>query len=470
MKVTAKNIFTVLAFLFMFGYASYSNIIAKATNGLSRYILLVGILFFVVLANSSRKFTLKLPSSVPPYMLLWFLMGLFALAGIVRVRFGSLQIVICILFAFVAGTNDDWIETAVKIAKFLLFVFVFFTFFFLLFPKTYKVVTHFYGFIPDGTARGAFPYRAGIASHYSINALNISLLLIFVAVKYILDNGITLKFKKGSTFDLVLMGMTFFALLMTAKRGVLVWSILAVGIFYILLNKGNVGNIIKVIIIALILLGILILLSENIAVLSKVFERFRVVGTSEDNSAAQRLAMWKLALRYFKKSPIFGTGFWTYRGFYNTNLSAIYDKNGQHGSIDAHNVYIQVLCETGIIGLTIYLLAIGFLLYRTITLLWTLDRNESRLQGIISLSLALQIFYILYSFSGNCFYDMTFFYYSFSMALTYAAENRIRKNRMQYSRQSEEVQQNVREVYYDEEEVVETVRETYNENSNVNLS
>ena len=65
---------------------------------------------------------------------------------------------------------------------------------------------------------------------------------------------------------------------------------------------------------------------------------------------------------------------------------------------------------------------------------------------------------------------MTFFYYSFAMALTYAADNRILKDRaMQYSKPSEEVQQNVREVYYDKE-VVETVREIYHENSNVNLS
>ena len=467
MKITTKKIFIILMMLFMLGYASYSNIIARATNSLSRYILLGGILLFAVIANSDKNLLLKIPSKVPPYMLCWLLMGIFALSGFARVKFGSLQIVICILFAFVSGSNDKWIDTALQIAKFLLFVFVFFTFFFFVFPRLYSIVTGFYGFIPDGTSRGAYPYRAGIASHYSINALNISILLVIVAVKYISDNGITLKVHKESAFDFILIMLSFVALLMTSKRGVLVWSILAIGIFYILLNKGKVGNIVKILLIAFVLLGVLTILAENSQIIARVFDRFRVVGTSEDNSSAQRVAMWKLALSYFKQSPLFGTGFWTYRGFYSENLSAEYSINGKHTSIDAHNVYIQVLCETGIVGFMIYILAVGFLLYRTIILLWS-SENKPKARQYLSLSLALQLFYILYSFSGNCFYDMTFFYYALAMGITYSVETRMKNE----SRQSKlpTSRSTIRELYHSDD-MNGTVREKiYYENSDIDLS
>ena len=466
MKITIKKIFIILMMLFMLGYASYSNIIARATNSLSRYVLLGSILLFAVMANSDKNFLLKIPSKVPPYMLCWLLMGIFALSGFARVKFGSLQIVICILFAFISGSNDQWIDTALRIARFLLFVFVFFTFFFFVFPRLYSIVTGFYGFIPDGTSRGAYPYRAGITSHYSINALNIAILLVIAVVKYLCDNGITLKIRKESVFDFVLIMLSFVALLMTAKRGVLVWSILAIGIFYILLNKGKVGNVVKILLVAFVLLGILIILAENSQVIAKVFERFKVVGTSEDNSAAQRIAMWKLALSYFRQSPIFGTGFWTYRGFYNENLSAEYSVNGKHTSIDAHNVYIQVLCETGVVGFVIYILAIGFLLYRTIILLWSLE-NRQRLKQYISLSLALQLFYILYSFSGNCFYDMTFFYYALAMGIVYSVET-VWKNESRQLKSSPN-RNTVRELYRGDD--TNTVREKiYYENSDIDLS
>ena len=74
MKVTTKKLFTVLTMLCMLGYASYSNIIARATGTLSRYILLGGILLFVLIAQSDKNMQLKIPSKVPPYMLLWLLM------------------------------------------------------------------------------------------------------------------------------------------------------------------------------------------------------------------------------------------------------------------------------------------------------------------------------------------------------------------------------------------------------------
>ena len=435
MKISLKNTAMSIMLLILFGYASYSNIIARATTGGAKYVLLAGLAVFAVMANA-KDMKLRIPSGgFPPYMVCWFLMALFVVSGITRVMFGSLQILVCIFFVLMCGSYEDWTDYSYNIAKFMLGIFIFFTFFFFVFPALYRVVINFYGFIPDGTMRGQYPYRAGISSHYSINAINISLFFIITAIRHISKFGLKLKFEKGYRLNFLLCAVSFVALVMTSKRGVLVWSMLAIAIAYIFMEKGKIGNIFKIVMVALVLLGVLSMLAENVEFVNNLFERFKVVGSDEDNSSEQRFVMWQLALSAFAENPVFGIGFWKYRELYNANLSAIYDKTGLHTSIDAHNVYIQVLCETGIVGFVIYISAIIFLLYRTISLLKKTDMANYRYKYILSLSLALQLFYIFYSFSGNCFYDMTFFYYSFGMALTYSVENKYKLNSLQYNRQ-----------------------------------
>ncbi len=435
MKISLKNMAISIMLLILFSYASYSNIIARATTGGSKYVLLAALAIFAVMANS-QDMKLRIPSGgFPPYMMCWFLMALFVVSGITRVMFGSLQILVCIFFVLMCGSNQKWTDYSYNIAKIMLGVFVFFTFFFFVFPGTYRTVINFYGFIPDGTMRGQYPYRAGISSHYSINAINISLFFIITAIRHISKFGLNIKFEKGYRLNLLFCAISFVALVMTSKRGVLVWSMLAIAVAYIFIEKGKIGNIFKIAMAVLVLLGVLSLLAENVEFVNNLFERFRVVGSEEDNSSEQRFVMWQLALSAFAENPVFGIGFWKYRELYNANLSAIYDKTGLHTSIDAHNVYIQVLCETGIVGFVIYIAAIVFLLYRTVSLIKKIDTANYRDKYILSLSLALQLFYIFYSFSGNCFYDMTFFYYSFGMALTYSTENRYKLNSLQYNRQ-----------------------------------
>ena len=114
----------------------------------------------------------------------------------------------------------------------------------------------------------------------------------------------------------------------------------------------------------------------------------------------------------------------------------------------------------------IYALAIIFLLYKTITVLWSLP-VRSPLTGLVALSLCLQMFYILYSFSGNCFYDMTFFYYALAMGIVYSVET-VWKNESRQLKSSPN-RNTVRELYRGDD--TNTVREKiYYENSDIDLS
>ena len=73
MKISLKNMAISIMLLILFSYASYSNIIARATTGGSKYVLLAALAIFAVMANS-QDMKLRIPSGgFPPYMLCWFL-------------------------------------------------------------------------------------------------------------------------------------------------------------------------------------------------------------------------------------------------------------------------------------------------------------------------------------------------------------------------------------------------------------
>lgn len=176
------------------------------------------------------------------------------------------------------------------------------------------------------------------------------------------------------------------------------------------------------------------LLSESVPEVAYLLSRFETVG--EDTASLERLAMWNLAIEKFKDAPIFGNGFWSFRTFFEQNLAQIWHANDRFQQLDAHNVYFQVLCETGILGLVIYLLAVGNLLKRTIMLVGKIELFDSvELRFGAMFSLCIQIFYLLYSMSGNCLYDIVFYFYALAAMMTLSLGKKIEELQRQSSKQ-----------------------------------
>ena len=125
-----------------------------------------------------------------------------------------------------------------------------------------------------------------------------------------------------------------------------------------------------------------------------------------------------------------------FREQYSTNLAAQFIRDltdiSSYRRLDAHNVYIQVLCEMGIIGFVLYIGAIILLLKYTIKALKYFSKTQDyQYKYAAMLSFCFQIFYLLYSLSGNCLYDMTFYLYIIAMAITGALNFRIDKQRLE---------------------------------------
>jgi len=75
-------------------------------------------------------------------------------------------------------------------------------------------------------------------------------------------------------------------------------------------------------------------------------------GEFADHSQQARLELWEDAFELFKRNPLTGTGFQTYRHM---------DRVGSYH--DTHNYFVNILAETGVVGMVLFL-----------TLLWKLTK------------------------------------------------------------------------------------------------
>lgn len=82
--------------------------------------------------------------------------------------------------------------------------------------------------------------------------------------------------------------------------------------------------------------------------------------------------------------------------------------------MDAHQTYYQVLCEQGILGFILFIVPIVYCLIKTIKML----RCYKGKSEMLKLSLFWQMYFILYSFTGNTMNDRAnYFFYFFAIAL-----------------------------------------------------
>jgi putative inorganic carbon (hco3(-)) transporter len=71
-----------------------------------------------------------------------------------------------------------------------------------------------------------------------------------------------------------------------------------------------------------------------------------------DHSAETRVSLWQDAAQLFLSSPLFGSGFDTYRYMHRVDIYS-----------DTHNMYLKILVELGLVGLGLFLCLL-FFLYR----------------------------------------------------------------------------------------------------------
>ncbi len=149
--------------------------------------------------------------------------------------------------------------------------------------------------------------------------------------------------------------LAFWLLLQTGGRSPLIASILSIGLFLLikLKNRASIGLfalIIFIFSIPLVYAGFFLyenidLISELIPFLARFEEDFINQDLGELSSIGQRLIFFQLSLDLIAQQPLFGHGVLSWR-----YLAGI-----PYGETYPHNIFLDVLCDLGIVGLIIFL-------------------------------------------------------------------------------------------------------------------
>ncbi len=74
----------------------------------------------------------------------------------------------------------------------------------------------------------------------------------------------------------------------------------------------------------------------------------------------QRIYIWESAYKMFKKAPVFGVGIGQFRKYYKIYVSSEAPEKRLHNH--AHNIFIQIISEFGIVGFLIFIYLLTLLI------------------------------------------------------------------------------------------------------------
>lgn len=226
----------------------------------------------------------------------------------------------------------------------------------------------------------------GLTNHYSTNGMLLGAGIIIF--------GSELIYRKRKK-DILLFAIMLIALLLTGKRSDIIFTVgglyLAYYCFMSNKKKTRLTNTITIIIFVSLALFIVI---NFIPSLATFINRFESTAESGDVTLG-RTKMWAVAMDCFLENPVLGIGWgrFKYRNLKEWN---------------AHNIYVQLLAETGIVGFLVYI----FFFISTLVKSWQylkairIKGNAKEKEELyLIFSIAMQVFFLLYGFTGNPLYD-----------------------------------------------------------------
>jgi len=397
MKVNLKELLINICFFFILLYPFNSTITNLIYPNIIVLILSIAIpllcLFILALKKKINKKSLLV-------FTITIIASLFVLFNNYYYKDGfELKVIIYLLYLFVPliiMQNEKYIDNFFKVIKIFLVEHITATFIALIFKGFYQA-----SILPlickdkvICTALGNFyhGYIPGLTTHFSTNAIYLSIAVLFFFILWMN------KRKKSTLFFLVI---SVIALLVTGKRAHFIFSVICCLFLYLFDNKiKNKNKLIKIVFITLTGVIITLLLSNFIPEILNIITRF-ISLIDSDNLLNGRSELYNLALTMWEKKPILGTGWGAFSHYYQLNLYTI----GELGYLDAHNVYLQLLCETGLIGFLFFTSIIFYVLVKTMKLLKNDKSNSERKINALRFSLLYQMFFALYCLTGNPLYD-----------------------------------------------------------------
>ena len=387
-----------------------------------------GLVYCALIAMSSLAFCISKPivkKSIPSYYVLsWFLLiSTLWLNYAMRYRSNTVLIddvvLTCgFLTILMFSRNLQDYNTAIGAILFMSFIITAGVYLQRFVPEIYRVIIHLFPSRMqsdlsnnNGEVRGikGFATNVGFTANYIITGIFV--LLSRINIK---------KTRRKIVIQIIILGI---ALLMTGKRGPVIFSLFSVFLVGFLPIRGTErmkkiwGAFLAVLVFSVFYFAFDSAL-EQIPVLGRYIESINLFINGEDiTSGRSRLYAW--AIHLVIRNPIFGIGWGKYRTTVVGNATVV-------KSLDTHNVYLQLLCETGIIGFLIFV--------TTFLMSWTMTKNAycsclaedneelKKWRTPLCFSFIFQTYFLLFSLTGNPLYDQFYqviYVFSCSIVIAY---------------------------------------------------
>ncbi len=418
-RETIKNLGIALFFF----YCMFVDLIEARLGPSFRLILWLGVIF-LILFGSHQVMRISNKAAVTAVLI-----SAMFLNNNVGIKNGSymttVKFFLFLLIAYLICNSCNDLTKCVKCVIAFGSVHVAATYLFFLLPSLYKYMYRIWGFWPSGTRSGSLGYKAALSSHYSGNG--IVLAITYMALFAVLMMGKEKLNKRQMRLAIACFAISFIAVILTSKRAHLLFGLIAILCVYYFSNPKKMKS--RTFILALlggISIPVILFLSTKIPLLNETISRFQDM--DDDSHLTNRFSLWEHALQMFKNKPLFGNGWMSFRYDYSIYF---YNGQGTQGEyINAHNVYIQLLAEVGIVGFLIYMGIIIYLFYNVFYMIRKCQKNkDARLLLPLYFSAAFMIFYVLYSFTGNCLYDNVQPYFFVVCGIIFGCRRRLNKIR-----------------------------------------
>lgn len=296
--------------------------------------------------------------------------------------------------AYFLQFTDIWYSSLQWVMEFFVLEHFCLSWLFYFFPGFYR--SQIIPLFPYITQRRLRSYQAdhvliGLTDHYSTSG-------IYFAIGCILFFSLWLAYKEKKRYFILFMLMLL-SLMMTQKRGPLVFVMVAIVVSFFADQGIHLKSLLFFVIGSGVLAGTIVLLIQLIPQLGAVVDRFFNAG---DNG---RDALHRYAWELFYMHPVFGAGFGQYRNYSKLKVSS-------DTEYAAHNHYLQILSEMGVLGLTLFVLLLVAMLLLTFYAVFRIKRcslQTSAQRQMLLFSLGMQVYFIGYGITGNPLYDVQCF-------------------------------------------------------------
>lgn len=294
----------------------------------------------------------------------------------------AFKFIISIIIALPFGIiylNKDLQINYILVLKRLLFIVLFGCFLQILMPHTLESFNKlrmsnvkfgwFYDFFNSGFIVG-FSFQTAITGFY----LTILTCIIFIEILY----------KKYNFLNTVILISAIIFLFLTGKRIFILLTVLNLMFIYIFYKR---VNILKLIVLLVLLTVLILIFSKYTIIGQRLVMRFY----SQDPTRG-RIRIYTFLFKLYKSHPIIGTGL-------SSTLSLL------PYAYNAHNIYLQILTETGLVG---FIILIGYF-FNNLYKLFKVSKYFLKIKkniNICAICFSIQFIFLIWGFTGNPLYDI----------------------------------------------------------------